>query len=223
MHNKFCIIDDETVITGSYNWSANAWNHFENIVIIKNDYKLLLSFLHEFEDLKCHSGSQADQPTSCSAPRCKSHTFNIAIMGGDTGPYENTALTVWEVCGARGHAHRLGDVYIDHLRIQLGLVDQPEYEADEEGYDKERMLHDFIISRRINERFDDLCSNLNIRIHAIGECITMNETEVIKYDEPPDEKIFMHWRHMHYRKKIPQIYPQDDMESEDIDRILRGY
>src|SRR5688572_27433069 len=30
MHNKFCIIDYSTVITGSYNWSYKAENNFEN-------------------------------------------------------------------------------------------------------------------------------------------------------------------------------------------------
>ncbi|WP_412770673.1 phospholipase D-like domain-containing protein [Ralstonia solanacearum] len=48
MHNKFCIIDDSTLITGNYNWSGNAWNHFENIVIAKNDFKLVRAFMHEF-------------------------------------------------------------------------------------------------------------------------------------------------------------------------------
>ena len=39
MHNKFCIIDYKTVITGSYNWTANATTNEENIVII-NDSKV---------------------------------------------------------------------------------------------------------------------------------------------------------------------------------------
>ncbi|MFP3481369.1 hypothetical protein SB780_41660, partial [Burkholderia sp. SIMBA_057] len=75
--------------------------------------------------------------------------------------YENAALTVWEMCNANGHARYVGYVHIDHLRVQLGLVDQPEYEDDEEEYGKGRMMHDFRLSRRINERFDQLASNLN--------------------------------------------------------------
>ena len=41
MHNKFCIIDDCTVITGSYNWSGNAANHYENIVVIHDNFSLV--------------------------------------------------------------------------------------------------------------------------------------------------------------------------------------
>ena len=37
MHNKYCVIDDEIVITGSFNWSFQAANYnFENIVVIKS-------------------------------------------------------------------------------------------------------------------------------------------------------------------------------------------
>jgi hypothetical protein len=39
MHNKFCVIDYKTVITGSYNWTKNATSNEENIVII-NDSKV---------------------------------------------------------------------------------------------------------------------------------------------------------------------------------------
>ncbi|PHP91278.1 hypothetical protein CBF17_024185, partial [Pantoea agglomerans] len=51
MHHNFCIIDDATLITGSYNWSSSAAYHYENIVIIKNDFKLIRQFKHEFTDL----------------------------------------------------------------------------------------------------------------------------------------------------------------------------
>lgn len=37
MHNKFCIIDKETVITGSYNWTASAdMRNDENLLVIKS-------------------------------------------------------------------------------------------------------------------------------------------------------------------------------------------
>lgn len=36
MHDKFCVIDSEKVLTGSYNWTKNAINNDENIIIIKN-------------------------------------------------------------------------------------------------------------------------------------------------------------------------------------------
>jgi len=48
MHNKFCIIDHNTVITGSYNWSYKAESNYENILITQNDTALAEQFIAEF-------------------------------------------------------------------------------------------------------------------------------------------------------------------------------
>lgn len=51
MHNKFCIIDDTLIVTGSYNFSENAdrKNH-ENMVFIY-DLKVIQQYQEEFERL----------------------------------------------------------------------------------------------------------------------------------------------------------------------------
>lgn len=51
MHNKFCVIDFNTVITGSYNWSYKAESNFENIVINSNDTSLANQFVSEFNQI----------------------------------------------------------------------------------------------------------------------------------------------------------------------------
>lgn len=48
MHNKFCVIDHMTVITGSYNWSYKAESNFENIVVNTNSTNLAEQFITEF-------------------------------------------------------------------------------------------------------------------------------------------------------------------------------
>ena len=52
MHNKFCVIDYTTVITGSYNWSYKAENNFENIVITYEDLSLAEQFVKQFQQIK---------------------------------------------------------------------------------------------------------------------------------------------------------------------------
>lgn len=52
MHNKFCIIDDATIITGSYNWSVKASSNHENITITHEAEKLAFSFKTEFNRIK---------------------------------------------------------------------------------------------------------------------------------------------------------------------------
>ena len=51
MHNKFCVIDSATVITGSYNWSRKAQQNSENITVISDHPELALQFLDEFGSL----------------------------------------------------------------------------------------------------------------------------------------------------------------------------
>jgi len=52
MHNKFCIIDNQVLINGSYNWTyyAESKNH-ENILIIKDEIHVINAFEKEFSNL----------------------------------------------------------------------------------------------------------------------------------------------------------------------------
>ncbi len=51
MHNKFCVIDCSTVITGSYNWSRQAQQNSENITVISEHPELARQFIQEFESI----------------------------------------------------------------------------------------------------------------------------------------------------------------------------
>lgn len=52
MHDKFCIIDNQVVITGSYNWSDNAeFRNEENITVNENP-KLATEYSVKFRELK---------------------------------------------------------------------------------------------------------------------------------------------------------------------------
>lgn len=49
MHNKFCVIDSTTVITGSYNWTFGAYyKNLENLVVIADAYELSEQFKTEY-------------------------------------------------------------------------------------------------------------------------------------------------------------------------------
>ncbi len=53
-HHKFCVIDREVVITGSYNWTYKASNRIkrENIIVIKNERELIDKYSFEFRTLQ---------------------------------------------------------------------------------------------------------------------------------------------------------------------------
>lgn len=59
MHNKFCVIDGVTVITGSYNWSKQAQENWENITIISGDTAFARQFLQEFSAIQDHATGEA--------------------------------------------------------------------------------------------------------------------------------------------------------------------
>lgn len=53
MHNKFCVVDNKTLINGSYNWTYFAENkNSENILIIKDEQQTVSAFRDEFANLK---------------------------------------------------------------------------------------------------------------------------------------------------------------------------
>ena len=52
MHNKFCVLDNQRVIIGSYNWSTNAEYKNNENVIITSDNKIATEYSVEFRKLK---------------------------------------------------------------------------------------------------------------------------------------------------------------------------
>lgn len=52
MHNKFCIIDEEILVFGSYNWTRKAQSNHESITIIEGNKALIVDFNQEFEKIR---------------------------------------------------------------------------------------------------------------------------------------------------------------------------
>jgi len=51
MHHKFCVIDEERVITGSYNWSRRARSNEENITVISGHPDMARQYLEAFDQM----------------------------------------------------------------------------------------------------------------------------------------------------------------------------
>ncbi len=51
MHNKFCIVDNQIVITGSYNWSTNAETRNDENITVQHDPKSATKYSVEFRRL----------------------------------------------------------------------------------------------------------------------------------------------------------------------------
>ena len=51
MHHKFAIIDNESVLTGSYNWTRSAANYNHENILITHDRDTVLAYCQEFDKL----------------------------------------------------------------------------------------------------------------------------------------------------------------------------
>jgi phosphatidylserine/phosphatidylglycerophosphate/cardiolipin synthase-like enzyme len=72
MHNKFCVIDDEVIITGSFNWTARAdLENDENLLIIRSG-EIAEKYKEEFERLwsgkKIDASQYTDETRAEKAP-----------------------------------------------------------------------------------------------------------------------------------------------------------
>ncbi len=144
MHNKFCIIDDSTLITGSFNWSENARRHFENLVVIENDFKLIKKFLSEFQDLKNYFSDFAQKnKIRClfheNISQCRAASYNLGVLGHESGKYDDSIIGIWNVCLGHEHGTFLGEHHENHLHSYLGLKEVPDDDYDA-IYDKNAML-----------------------------------------------------------------------------------
>lgn len=60
LHSKFSIIDDKTVMTGSYNWSENAEsNTFENMVVV-TDLTAVQNYITQFDVISNYRAGEFD-------------------------------------------------------------------------------------------------------------------------------------------------------------------
>ena len=60
LHHKFCLIDNDTVINGSFNWTNRASKADENIVIMQGDPAFSAQFQEAFDRLLSKHGHDID-------------------------------------------------------------------------------------------------------------------------------------------------------------------
>lgn len=82
MHHKFCVIDSDTVITGSYNWSQKARSNDENITIVTDAKDFAGSYLNTFDSLIARSGHGAPVVADADAARRRLEMIrNLVLLG----------------------------------------------------------------------------------------------------------------------------------------------
>lgn len=119
MHNKFCVIDESTVITGSYNWSNKAESNHENITISKEAKDLAQCFISEFNRIKKLHHPESD---------IKSHEFHLDEIIKRLEIIKNFIL-LGEIDAVKQITSKLNDFSFNHsLKEILNLLELKDFD-----------------------------------------------------------------------------------------------
>lgn len=82
MHHKFCVIDGNKVITGSYNWSQKARSNDENITVVSDSADFASKYLDTFDSLLARVGHNAPVVADTEATRRRLEMIrNLVLLG----------------------------------------------------------------------------------------------------------------------------------------------
>lgn len=123
MHHKFCVIDEQLCMFGSFNWTANANARNTEDLNICNDNNVVYNYLLEFKALWNLSKDDIRllaKPACC--PECGRPIVNILFMQQE-GDYQ-TRIDVLQQCGCSQR-----NVHTDYYDISvynnyIGLIER---------------------------------------------------------------------------------------------------
>lgn len=161
MHHKFAIIDQKTVLNGSFNWSLNAPKSFENLLVIKGFSAIVTSFLSEFNkifSLEKESIKSMQKIKRCKENGCDGERVNVLIFGEEPDTNHVAYGDIVEVCTCCDKYVTL-ESCIPDTQLYLLLTDMPECNDDNERE---------LVNRVINQKLDSYTKKTKTPIHAIG-------------------------------------------------------
>jgi hypothetical protein len=223
MHHKFCIIDDAVLITGSYNWTKNARRHFENIIIVENEFELVKQYKHEFEDIKEFvRGPTGGRRKRCFC--CQSPAYHLAVFYPNDG-YSPISNGVWQICEWQRHAKLIASetwTADDEFDEEREDDDEPTVRVASVDAQREKMLREFVAER---DQLDSIrvatARRFGMPIDVIGVVRESDDDGkgggVIAWHQL-EREIAVQWRAVYYRKKVPDILSEEG----GFKQVIRG-
>lgn len=228
MHSKFCVIDDHVVLAGSFNWSANAERHHENLQVCTHAYALASSYIQRFDELWKAAASNAQETLICGydngeGPKCCASAFHLGLIGGVEGEYQSCTVAVWRICHLHRHAQFIGESSEDFLLERLGLnihdyPDWDEYGVSIESEASRRMAEQGAM-RRTSQFFSMVGG---APVHAVGRVLIMNEMEHLQFNEEPEYGLRIFWKDVQNAYRICSEYHSDGSGIDDVIEDNRG-
>jgi len=140
IHNKFCVIDNCTTITGSYNWGFKSESNFENVVITSNDTTLAGQFIAKFNKI-LNFIAKNQQLSVWTYPEIVALKLELKNLQNHLNAYDNEKIELEKLMSEFQHRHaiELGELILEILKLRKlkFRLDQSKYkdaENDERQY-----------------------------------------------------------------------------------------
>lgn len=153
MHHKFCIIDKETVISGSYNWSFNAATNFENIFIVKGEEIVVHKFSDEFDILKNITPQRLNSLQNlhnCPEQNCSGKLLNILVYGRSEEKYGEAVGDIVQFCSEEPYEHKK-IVELSVINHTINRIADEIFYKYEEAYECYSISDDTLTEEKIAE------------------------------------------------------------------------
>ncbi|PWE74351.1 hypothetical protein B1R38_06090 [Bacillus cereus] len=221
MHHKFCIIDNKTVLCGSYNWTKNAENNFENLFVLRDNRLIIQKLKSEFKSLKQMSENVIKNLQKlCKCDRCKGKLFNLLVLIPTDDIYHSMNVSLLQVCSDYPEEHfrnLSNDILTDNTYLELiSLLEEFENKLNQERIyieseyesELEDVLYrnlDFKVSEFLKVRKSSFGKKVNI--HSVG--ILRSEPFGTKGDSISSIKIY--WKDKFVSSQIDDEYNTFDL------------
>ena len=238
MHNKFCVIDGQTVITGSFNWSYKARQNHENITISTDADRLAEQFIAEFRQLRDRYAPAPNTPpldlgkvlhrldlikTLIALDETDELAPHLAKLSQQPLPDELaqivTLLRRGQFADAVSQIERFGkanaaltawvDAELSALGIEIRILEVQVQALDAEKADIEKTLHDFSVQHAL--RLGDLILKL----------LDLRRAQATTADEQRDTETDYDHYQQHYTETRQQ--PRFDLTSDEQRDLKRRF
>lgn len=185
MHHKFCVIDETTVVTGSYNWTRQARKNSENVTVVRDHPAFAIGFLETFNRIVGSQGSDGQEVNAGQIRRRLELVRNLIQLGEPTEaePHINRLRPVADAAGLSAVVRTMDsadyvraleqiehwlaktsalitteDIEVPHLRLRLQALEYQIEAFSAEQADLERRL--VVFNRQHDEALGDLIKQI---------------------------------------------------------------
>lgn len=206
IHNKFCIIDDNLVIDGSYNWTILAEKHNdENIVVIKNG-NVIDSFINAFHKLIRNNQHVKEMPSQVP----EKQEF-------DCCSYRNVNTEEWlEQISDGVSKKKQREIYKMIFKTlpedySIKQIPSEEFDSIQKEVEEERTLDARLFKESIDETNEELTSRRTLKefeINRISEKVSGLESKKAIIREKNQQKV-----ERIKNKRIPDSQKEELLEN----------